>query len=52
MAGRAPGRTCMKSIQILQQNGANWFKIPYNTRSVGCGGSMRSACIGLVYWKP
>jgi ADP-ribosylarginine hydrolase len=52
MAGRAPGRTCMKSIQILNEDGVNWNKIPYNTRSVGCGGSMRSACIGLVYSKP
>jgi hypothetical protein len=24
MAGRAPGKTCMKSIQILNENGSNW----------------------------
>jgi ADP-ribosylarginine hydrolase len=52
MSGRAPGKTCMKSIQILEKDGSNWNKIPYNTRSCGCGGSMRSACIGLVYSNP
>jgi ADP-ribosylarginine hydrolase len=52
MSGRAPGKTCMKSIMILNADGSNWDKIPFRDRSVGCGGSMRSACIGLVYWKP
>ena len=49
MAGRAPGKTCMKSIHILNENGDNWNKIPYNDRAAGCGAAMRSACIGLVY---
>lgn len=49
MSGRAPGKSCMKSIQILNKNGDNWNKIPYNDRGGGCGGAMRSACIGLVY---
>ena len=52
MPGRAPGKTCIKSISILNEDGSNWDQIPYNTRSCGCGGSMRSACIGLVYRKP
>lgn len=49
MSGRAPGKTCMKSIQILNQNGDNWNKIPYSDRGGGCGGAMRSSCIGLAY---
>lgn len=24
MAGRAPGKTCMKAISILEENGKNW----------------------------
>jgi len=52
MSGRAPGKTCMKSIQILNDDGSNWNKIPHNPRAAGCGASMRSACIGLVYHKP
>lgn len=51
MSGRAPGKTCMKSISILEENGKNWNEIPFNKRSVGCGGSMRSACIGLLFWR-
>lgn len=49
MSGRAPGKTCMKSIHILDKDGKNWNQIPYNDRAGGCGGSMRSACIGLAY---
>ena len=52
MAGRAPGNTCMKSINFLNKNGDNWNKIPYNDHAGGCGGAMRSACIGLVFSKP
>ena len=52
MAGRAPGNTCMKSINFLDKNGGNWNKIPYNDHAGGCGGAMRSACIGLVFSKP
>ena len=51
MSGRAPGKTCMKSIQILDKDGKNWNQIPYNDRAGGCGGSMRSACIGLAYTR-
>lgn len=50
MSGRAPGRTTGKSIKILEADGSNWDKIPFNTRAYGCGGSMRTACIGLVYY--
>jgi ADP-ribosylarginine hydrolase len=49
MAGRAPGNTCGKYIKLLKSDGSNWKSTPYSERSAGCGGSMRSACIGLVY---
>lgn len=50
MSGRAPGKTTGKSIKVLEVDGSNWNKIPYNSRAYGCGGSMRSACIGLAYY--
>jgi ADP-ribosylarginine hydrolase len=52
MQGRAPGLTCMYSLGMLEEDGSNWDKLPFREKSVGCGGSMRSACIGLVYWRP
>lgn len=30
MAGRAPGKTTCKSVSILNENGSNWDKIPFN----------------------
>lgn len=51
MSGRAPGKTCMKSLTIILEDGSNWNKIPYSDRRGGCGASMRSACIGLLYYK-
>lgn len=50
MSGRAPGKTCGKSISILEADGSNWDHIPFSDKKGGgCGASMRSACIGLVY---
>lgn len=49
MSGRAPGKTTGKAIQILNEDGSNWNKMPFINRAAGCGGSMRSACIGLVF---
>ena len=51
MGGRAPGNTTGKSIKILNEDGSNWNHIPYSDRACGCGGSMRSACIGLLYYN-
>lgn len=51
MSGRAPGKTTGRSIKILDQDGSNWNKIPYGDRACGCGGSMRSACIGLFFYN-
>lgn len=49
MPGRAPGGTTKTSVFALDETGSNWNKIPFNERGGGCGGSMRSACIGLVF---
>ena len=49
MSGRAPGKTTGKAMKILEKDGSNWNKVPFMDRACGCGGSMRSACIGLVY---
>lgn len=51
MSGRAPGKTTGRSIKVLEKDGSNWNKIPYNERAFGCGGSMRSACIGLAFYN-
>ena len=50
MSGRAPGKTTGRSIKILDQDGSNWTKIPYGI-ACSCGGSMRSACIGLFFYN-
>jgi ADP-ribosylarginine hydrolase len=50
MAGRAPGKTCMKTLSIIDEEASNWNKIPYSElKGGGCGASMRAACIGLFY---
>lgn len=50
MAGRAPGKTCMKTLSIIDEQASNWNKIPYSQlKGGGCGASMRAACIGLFY---
>eukprot|EP01112_Ceratiomyxa_fruticulosa_P011897 TRINITY_DN3274_c0_g2_i1.p1 TRINITY_DN3274_c0_g2~~TRINITY_DN3274_c0_g2_i1.p1 ORF type:complete len:390 (-),score=88.84 TRINITY_DN3274_c0_g2_i1:110-1279(-) len=46
--GRAPGPTTLMSLAKLSK-GLHWSKIEYNPRGGGCGGSMRSMCIGLRY---
>lgn len=30
MAGRAPGKTCMKALSIIDDNAQNWNKIPFS----------------------
>ena len=48
MSGRAPGKTCMKALSIIQEDGSNWNKIPFaELKGGGCGAAMRAACIGL-----
>ena len=48
MSGRAPGKTCMKTLQNMALN-KKPFGTPYNDRGGGCGASMRSACFGLAF---
>lgn len=48
MGGRAPGKTCMKALSIIEEDASNWNKIPFaELKGGGCGAAMRSACIGL-----
>jgi len=51
MSGRAPGITCIRGArQLLKIKGQEWV-IPFDKAGGGCGGAMRSMCIGLRYWK-
>ena len=52
MAGRAPGLTCGASAFKLKPSTPKGYVIPFNPKGGGCGGSMRSAPIGLLFWKP
>ena len=52
MSGRAPGITCSSTIRTLRPGVPNGYVIPFNPRGGGCGAAMRSAPIGLLYWKP
>jgi len=49
MGGRAPGNTCIRSAKKLDDNGSNWDVVRFEKTGGGCGASMRSACIGLLY---
>ncbi|EGG22365.1 ADP-ribosylarginine hydrolase [Cavenderia fasciculata] len=56
MAGRAPGRQTIMSVSLMtpgmRKTKLNWNEIPYAPSGGGCGGSMRSMCIGLKYYSP
>merc|ERR1719310_1016601 len=49
---RAPGKTEQKGIKLLQEDGSNWTAKPFDREALGCGAAMRTACIGLVFWRP
>eukprot|EP00455_Lapot_gusevi_P048960 TRINITY_DN6854_c0_g2_i3.p1 TRINITY_DN6854_c0_g2~~TRINITY_DN6854_c0_g2_i3.p1 ORF type:complete len:386 (+),score=44.75 TRINITY_DN6854_c0_g2_i3:43-1200(+) len=49
MHGRAPGKTTGKMLKVMNVDGSNYNKIPFNMRACGCGAAMRAACIGLRY---
>jgi len=49
MAGRAPGHTTHTAVMKLNSDYSNWDKLSFNPSGGGCGGSMRSACIGLFF---
>lgn len=50
MEGRAPGVTTYKSILHIRKN-RSWSTVPFSPSGGGCGGSMRSSCIGLLYYR-
>lgn len=52
MAGRAPGLTCGEYVRKLRPGVPKGYVINFNPRGGGCGAAMRSAPIGLLYWKP
>ena len=52
MAGRAPGLTCGSMVHMLKPSRPKGYQIPFNPRGGGCGAAMRSAPIGLLYWRP
>ncbi|XP_059157146.1 ADP-ribosylhydrolase ARH1-like [Physella acuta] len=52
MAGRAPGITCINGAHQLKPLRKDGYRIPFNPRGGGCGGAMRSMCIGLRYPRP
>lgn len=53
MAGRAPGLTCGEYVRKLRPGVPKGYAvIKFNPRGGGCGAAMRSAPIGLLYWKP
>lgn len=49
MHGRSPGKTTGKCLQIIDEDGSNWNRIPFNRRGGGCGGAMRAMCIGICF---
>ena len=52
MSGRAPGITCGQYVRQLRPLVPKGYFIGFNDRGGGCGAAMRSAPIGLFYWKP
>ncbi|KAK5579364.1 hypothetical protein RB653_009046 [Dictyostelium firmibasis] len=55
MGGRAPGAQTINSVSMMAPcvgfKVYKWNEIPFSDRAGGCGGSMRSMCIGLKYWS-
>lgn len=50
MGGRAPGPTTMSGLAKIDLMGNGWDKSKFRNSGGGCGGSMRSACIGLCFY--
>ena len=52
MGGRAPGPTTLNGISKLRPTERGGYRIPYDPRGGGCGAAMRSAPIGLRFYRP
>ena len=53
MGGRAPGMTCMGSVERYNlKDPVKGHHIKFNRCGGGCGAAMRSAPIGLLYHRP
>ena len=52
MAGRAPGAVTKQGASMLRPKVRGGYRIPYNPRGGGCGAAMRSAPIGLRFYRP
>jgi ADP-ribosylarginine hydrolase len=46
---RYPGITTVNSLKQIQK-GIDWKKLPYDDNSGGAGGSMRTSCLGLIFY--
>ena len=52
MGGRAPGFTTLGGINMLRPKEKEGYRIPYTPSGGGCGAAMRSAPIGLRFYRP
>ncbi|NXG20487.1 ADPRH hydrolase, partial [Grallaria varia] len=52
MEGRSPGVMSLESTRKLNPGQPDGWRIPFNPRGGGCGGAMRSMCIGLRFYRP
>eukprot|EP00731_Ephydatia_muelleri_P028920 Em0020g564a len=52
MSGRAPGRATLEGVRKLRPKVHEGYRIPYTPRGGGCGAAMRSAPIGLRFYRP
>jgi len=48
--GRCPSRTNLSMLKVLNDDGSNWQHIPFMDLGGGCGGAVRTSCIGLLAW--
>ena len=51
MSGRAPGRATLEGVRKLRPKVHEGYRIPYTPRGGGCGAAMRSAPIGLRFYR-
>ncbi|XP_066520303.1 ADP-ribosylhydrolase ARH1-like [Hoplias malabaricus] len=52
MKDRAPGASTIIGASQLNPGSKNGYRIPYNSKSGGCGAAMRTMCIGMRYPRP